>query len=71
MNYGWTTYKNLNWKRDDGRKLYKGIFRAENDPYSFTVLNIRFWAKRPVSAMRLITIQLCAGKEFQDYEIIN
>lgn len=52
--WGWTSYERTGFVRDDGSKLYVGHFRRENDIYNWTVQTIRFWAKRPIVALRTI-----------------
>jgi hypothetical protein len=73
MEYGWTHYKYLGWLTEDGIKLYEGTFKVEHDPYSWTIQKIRFYAKRPILAMRELTKKLTEtnGKHIPDYEIIN
>lgn len=52
--WGWVRYERTFWKREDGRKLYIGHFKQDNDPYCWTVAEVRFWAMRPIVAMREI-----------------
>ena len=53
-NWGWTSYKHLYWNDGAGHKLYEGKFKKENDPYSWTLQTVRFWASRPIKALSAI-----------------
>ncbi len=52
--YGWERYERTLWINDAGQKCYFGHFVCMNDPYGFTRVTIKFWANRPVIAMRAI-----------------
>ena len=71
MNYGWTTYKKLGWKNEAGKKLYQGHFRAEKGVDCWRIVVIRFWASRPILALREICKRLSAGEKIDDYTEIN
>ena len=52
--WGWTSYELTPWRDDDGRKLYVAHFRREHDYHSWSTQTIRFWARRPLIALRTI-----------------
>lgn len=54
MDWGWDRYERTNWQRPDGCKLYIGHFRSANDPNGWTQTRIKFWAHKPIIAMRTI-----------------
>ena len=67
--WGWTSYEKTHWKRDDGRKLYIGHFRQDNDPHNWTAQTIRFWAHRPIIALRGIVNSGKDPKVFDNKEV--
>lgn len=54
MDWGWTSYEKTSWVKDYDCKLYIGHFRTTDDPDNFTKVTIRFWARRPILALRKI-----------------
>ena len=68
--WGWEHYERTFWKRDDGRKCYIGHFRMDNDPHHWTVTIVRFWAKHPIIALRMICQSGKDPKTFAD-QVIN
>lgn len=51
--WGWTSYKRLPWAAKNGRRLYQAHFRSDA-PLGFATCTIRFWARRPIIALRTI-----------------
>jgi len=52
--WGWVRYERTHWQREDGRKLYIGHFKQDNDLLNWTAITVRFWARHPVKAMSII-----------------
>ena len=52
--WGWVRYERTFWAREDGRKMYIGHFQKDHDPNGWTAAEVKFWARRPVVAMRAI-----------------
>ena len=57
--WGWVKYHRLGWINEFGQKYYEATFRAEHDLMGWTETRIRFWANRPIIALRFI----CKGKK--------
>lgn len=69
--WGWDRYERTPWVRQDGKtRLYVGHFRMDNDPHHWTIVEVRFWAKRPIVALRTICHSGRNPVEFAD-QIIN
>lgn len=54
VEWGWVRYSRTPWGDGHGRRLYVGVFRADQDPQQYTDTHIRFWAHHPVRALRSI-----------------
>jgi len=52
--WGWTSYKRLGWADKQGRRLYEAHLRSFDGPMGFSTCTIRFWARRPIIALRTI-----------------
>lgn len=63
--WGWTSYERTNWEREDGRRLYIGHFKQNNDPFNWTEVRIKFWARRPIVALGTICR---SGKDPVEFE---
>ena len=54
--YAWERYERTHWINDAGQKAYFGHFVCTNDPFGYSKVIIRFWATKPVLAMRKIAL---------------
>ncbi len=68
--WGWDRYERTSWIREDGRPMYVGHFRMNNDPHHWTICRVRFWARRPILALREIVISRKHPEDFAD-RVIN
>lgn len=59
-NWGWTSYKKLNWIDNEGRKYYMANFTLSNDDTFEQQKRICFWAHKPGKALDEICL---SGKE--------
>jgi hypothetical protein len=70
--WGWDTYQRTLWKRDDPdgtRRLYIGKFLSLDLPPGYSTCTIRFWARKPVLAMRAIAKSGKHPSEFADTNV--
>ena len=54
LDWGWTSYRRLPWRRDNGAKLYEVHLWAPEAPMGWQTIRLRFWARRPILALRMI-----------------
>ena len=62
LEWGWTSYRRLPWRRDNGAKLYEAHILAPEAPLDWQTIRLVFWAHRPILALRLI----CQGAKTAD-----
>jgi hypothetical protein len=62
-------YKRASRKRQDGRRLYVGHFRATERPLSFSIVRVPFWTRRPGLALRTICDSGCDPMEFKGQNV--
>lgn len=55
--WGWVRYEHTYWQNEAGEKMYIAVLRAEHDPFHYTDLHIRFWAKH----VRRTLTEVCRG----------
>jgi hypothetical protein len=66
----WTTYHKTGWIKDNGKKLYEGLFRTMgNARDGYLACKIPFYASRPVIAMRTIVNSGKHPQEFYSLEV--
>ena len=68
--WGWIRYERTFWINETGHRLYIGHFKQDNDPHCWTVTVVRFWAKRPIVALRSICASGTDPATFRD-QIVN
>jgi hypothetical protein len=66
--WGWTSYKRLGWANKQGQRLYEAHLRSDG-PRGFATCTIRFWARRPIIALRNIVNSGKDPIEFHQKEI--
>ncbi len=65
LEWGWTSYKREPWAREDGRRLYTFNMRSDVSTLEFQFCTLRFWAKRPMVAIKEI---LASGKDPLEFD---
>jgi hypothetical protein len=52
--WSWSRYERTHWVNPDGHKLYIGYFVQFDGPKGYVEAEVKFWAKRPIVALRSI-----------------
>ena len=67
--WAWDRYERTHWINPLGRKLYFGHFSRSVDGGGHEICVVRFWANRPVIALRQIVASDKNPEDYADSEV--